>query len=322
MLICLLASHTLMAHELRPAYLELREVTPDIYDVLWQVPSIVDSSFALHVLLPDGCRQTLEPAAQAVGRETQERWQVRCEGGFAGKPIEIQGLEATRIDVLARLEPISGESQTARLTPSDPVWAVPASPSQLEVARTYTVLGIEHILLGIDHLLFVLALIMLVKGCKLLAGTITAFTVAHSITLGLATLGYIHVPVPPVEACIALSIVFVAAEIIRGEQGSPGLTERQPWVVAFTFGLLHGLGFASALSEVGLPQQAIPVALLFFNVGVELGQLSFVVVVLASVQLLRRSSMPLPEFAWRLVPYAIGPIAMYWVIERTLGFVS
>ena len=182
-------------------------------------------------------------------------------------------MPVTRIDVLVRLERADGSVQLGRVLPFDPRFVVTASPGAYEVAQTYTVLGIEHILAGFDHLLFVLALVILVKGVRRLIATVTAFTVAHSLTLVAATLGWLHVSGPPVEAAIALSIVFVAGEIIRARQCKPGLTQRYPWVVAFTFGLLHGLGFAGALVEVGLPQLSIPVALLFFNVGVEIGQL-------------------------------------------------
>ena len=182
------------------------------------------------------------------------------------------------------------------------------------------VLGVEHILLGIDHLLFVLALLLVVKGWRKLIGTITAFTIAHSITLVLATLDLVHIPGPPVEAVIALSIVFVAAEIIRSRQGKPGLTERWPWVVAFTFGLLHGFGFAGALSEVGLPQTSIPIALLMFNVGVEAGQLLFVSAMLVVYLASSRIPIKVPEWGWRLPPYAIGSIAAFWMVERIVGF--
>jgi len=174
--------------------------------------------------------------------------------------------------------------------------------------------------LGADHLLFVFGLVLLVKDWKRLVGTITAFTVAHSITLAAATLGFVHVPGPPAEACIALSIMFVAAEIIRGRQGQPGLTQRAPWVVAFAFGLLHGVGFAGALSEAGLPQRGIPLALLFFNVGVELGQLAFIAVVLGLTTAMRYLMVRTPAWGWRLVPYTIGSVAMFWVIHRVAAF--
>ena len=201
--------------------------------------------------------------------------------GFAGETIAIDGLAASRTDVLVRIERLSGETSTARLTPASPSFEVPAATGSAQVAAAYLWLGVEHILLGIDHLLFVLALIMLVRGWKRIALTVTAFTVAHSITLGAATLGFLHVPGPPVEAAIALSIALVAAEIVNSARGRRKPHRPLPWLVAFAFGLLHGLGFAGALSEVGLPDHAIPVALLFFNLGVELGQLLFIAAVLA-----------------------------------------
>jgi hydrogenase/urease accessory protein HupE len=249
-----------------------------------------------------------------------ERWRIQRAGGLEGQRIHIDGLASTKTDVLARVEHSNGVTQTARVLPHSPGFVVEAAPSGWQVSATYLTLGIEHILLGIDHLLFVLALVLLVKGRKRLVGAITAFTLAHSITLAAATLGFVHVPGPPVEACIALSIVFVAAEIVRGRDGKPGLTERAPWVVAFTFGLLHGLGFAGALSEVGLPPRAIPLALLFFNAGVELGQLLFISGVLAIAGAIRRLPRRAPAWGWRVVPYAVGGVAMFWVIERVAAF--
>jgi hydrogenase/urease accessory protein HupE len=223
-----------------------------------------------------------------------------------------------------RLERADGSVQLGRVLPLDPRFVVTASPDAFEVVQTYTVLGIEHILTGFDHLLFVLALVILVKGVRRLIATVTAFTVAHSLTLVAATLGWVHVPGPPVEAAIALSIMFVAAEIVHSRQGMNGLTERFPWIVAFTFGLLHGFGFASALSQVGLPQTAIPVALLFFNVGVEIGQLLFIAFVFAVIalarQVLRRFAMPQPAWTWRVPPYAIGSVAAFWAIQRIVAF--
>jgi hydrogenase/urease accessory protein HupE len=192
------------------------------------------------------------------------------------------------------------------------------------VASTYVSIGIGHILLGFDHLLFVLALVMIVKSTRRLLVTVTAFTVAHSITLSLATLGVLHGPGPPVEASIALSIVFVASEIIHQRQGREGLTARSPWVVAFAFGLLHGLGFAGALAEVGLPENSIPLALLFFNIGVEVGQVLFIVAVLATYRLLAKLLAGRFDLA-RLTPvpaYAIGALASYWLFERVSGFWS
>ena len=187
---------------------------------------------------------------------------------------------------------------------------------------TYLELGVEHILLGIDHLLFVLALLLIVKGWGRLVGTITAFTISHSITLAAATLGFVSVPQAPVEAIIAMSIMFVASEIIHARQGRPGITEDKPWIVAFVFGLLHGFGFAGALTEVGLPEQSIPLALLFFNIGVELGQLLFVGACLIVFALTRPLHGRIPSGSWRLAPYAIGSLAAFWTIERIVGFWS
>lgn len=310
-----------LAHEVRPAYLELRETAPEIYDVLWKVPARGENlRLALYVRFPADARDATEPRALFTEAAYVERWRIHRPGGLAGQDVTIEGLTATKVDALIRVTDLEGVTQTTRATPDSPTVTIAATASRWQVAGTYLVLGVEHILLGIDHLLFVLALVLLVRGWRKLVATITAFTVAHSITLALATLGFVHVPGPPVEACIALSIVFVAAEIIHSRQGRPGLTDRAPWVVAFTFGLLHGLGFAGALSEVGLPQHAIPIALLFFNVGVELGQLAFVVVVLGVLAAARRLPPRVPAWGWRVAPYAIGSVAMFWVLERTAGF--
>jgi hydrogenase/urease accessory protein HupE len=220
-------------------------------------------------------------------------------------------------DVLVRIAFADGTTWMQRLTPGDPAMRIPVRESSLTVAGIYLGLGIEHILTGIDHLLFVLALLLITGGGLKLVRTVTAFTVAHSITLALATLGFVDVPQQPVEAVIALSIVFVAAEILRSRKGQMGITERAPWIVAFTFGLLHGFGFAGALTEVGLPQGDIPLALLFFNAGVETGQLIFIAAVLIFIATGRRIWRSLlPHWAGMVAPYAIGGIAMFWVIQR------
>jgi hydrogenase/urease accessory protein HupE len=313
------------AHEVRPAYLELHQTGPETHDALWKVPGLGENlRLGLYVELPAGCANVTEVRASMVNNAYSERWTVNCAGGLTGGTIHIAGLTATTTDVLVRLERMDGTMQVTRLTPSAPSFVVEAAPRAMQVARTYLVLGVEHILGGIDHLLFVLALLILVKGTRRLIATVTAFTVAHSLTLAGATLGFVHVPGPPVEAAIALSILFVAAEIIRSGQGVAGLTERFPWVVAFAFGLLHGLGFASALNEVGLPQAAIPVALLFFNVGVEIGQLLFIASVFTVIafarRVTRRIEVSRPAWAWRIPPYAIGSVASFWIIQRIAAF--
>jgi hydrogenase/urease accessory protein HupE len=317
--------HSAFAHEVRPAYLELRQTGTETYDVLWKVPGKGDNlRLGLFVELPEGSSNVTEPRASMVNNAYSERWTLKRPGGLSGGIIHIAGLSSTMTDVLVRLERLDGSTQVTRLTPSSSSYMVQAAPAAGQVAVTYLKLGVEHILGGIDHLLFVLALLILVKGMRRLIATVTAFTVAHSLTLAGATLGFVHVPGPPVEAAIALSIVFVATEIIHRRQGRVGLTERFPWIVAFTFGLLHGFGFASALSEVGLPQSAMPVALLFFNVGVEIGQLLFIAAVFTVIMLAREISHRLrfsqPAWAWRIPPYAIGSLAMFWVIQRVTAF--
>jgi hydrogenase/urease accessory protein HupE len=273
------------ADEFRPAYLQLHQVDDTRYDVLWKVPALDESVvFKVAPLFPAGAQATTPVKSIYAGGAVVRRWRMEIEGGLSGKTIEFSNPSGSRLDVLVRLERADGSAQLGRvLLPLEPGFLVTASPGAFEIIRTYTALGIEHILTGFDHLLFVLALVLLVQGARRLVATVTAFTLAHSLTLAAATLGWMEVAGPPVEAAIALSIVFVAAEIVRSRQGRPGLTQRYPWVVAFVFGLLHGLGFASALAEVGLPQLAVPTALLFFNVGVELGQLVFIAVVLAII---------------------------------------
>ncbi len=320
------------AHEVRPGYLALRQTDAVTYSVLWKVPAIGDRRLSIHPKFPENCTPIAEPVKFEAAGSYNERATLSCKGGIVGGTIAIDGLAATVTDVIVRLSRMDNSVQTVRLTPSAPSFIVETVPGQWEVAATYLKLGVEHILLGIDHLLFVLALLILVKGWRRLVGTITAFTIAHSITLAAATLGFVQVPRPPVEAVIALSIVFVAGEIIHRRQGRPGLTERWPWVVAFIFGLLHGLGFASALNEVGLPQHAIPVALLFFNVGVEIGQLFFIgciLTMIACAVLMAKSQNRNGDIAKRafaasdaVAAYIIGTVAAFWLVERTLGFLA
>ncbi len=309
------------AHEMRPAYLEIRESAPGIYDVLWKVPARgTDQRLSLNLRFADDVEVLAEPVSGFTAGAHIQRMRIRRTGGLTGTPVTIDGLSSTYTDALLRLERLDGTELTRRLTPDKPAYIFEANPGPGQVAWTYFVLGVEHILLGIDHLLFVLALLLVVAGWKKLVGTITAFTAAHSITLALATLGFVHVPGPPVEAIIALSIVFVAAEIIRGRQGNPGLTARAPWLVAFTFGLLHGFGFAGALTGIGLPEQAVPLALLFFNLGVELGQLLFITTIGLVILSARRFSFPQPTWAWRVAATGIGGMASFWLIDRVTGF--
>jgi hypothetical protein len=246
-----------------------------------------------------------------------ERWTVKKPGGLSGGTITISGLSATLTDVLVRLENLDGSVEIARLTPSKPSYVISASPAKRDTAITYVKLGIEHILQGLDHLLFVLVLIIVAGGTVTLLKAVTAFTIAHSITLSLAVLGFVKVPQAPVEAAILLSIIFGASEIIRSQEGKRGLADTFPWLIAFVFGLLHGFGFAGALSEIGLPQRDIPLALFSFNIGVELGQLIFIAAVLCTKYLV--SGLFAPKWAFltsRLLLYGIGSISTAWLFAR------
>jgi hydrogenase/urease accessory protein HupE len=326
----LLLAQPVRADELRPGYLELRQTTSDTYSLLFKIPARgEDLRLAIYVKLPEGTRDIGMPRKSFGDGAYVERRTIRRDGGLAGHAVTIEGLSATSTDVLVRIESLAGAIQTERLSPTKTAFVIQATPGAGEVAATYLRLGVEHILFGFDHLLFVLALVILVRDWRRVAVTVTAFTGAHSVTLAAATLGFVHVPGPPVEAAIALSIVLVAAEIVNARNGVPSVTARLPWLVAFSFGLLHGLGFAGALAEVGLPQHAIPVALLFFNVGVEIGQLVFVAAVLSSIWLLRHAAAKLWEarFVTRAFDrldtgfaYGIGVVAAYWLVERTAAF--
>lgn len=328
-LLCTMAPGA-FAHEVRPAYLEMKQTSAESYDVLWKVPGRGDNlRLGLYVEFPTDVVNVTVPRAAMISNAFTERWTIRRSGGISDATIRIAGLSATMTDVLVRIERLDGTTQVTRLTPSAPSFVVKAAPRALEVARTYTTLGVEHILTGFDHLLFVLALLIITRGGAKLVKTVTAFTVAHSITLSASTLGFVHIPQQPVEAVIALSIVFVAAEILRTSEGRESLAARAPWIVAFTFGLLHGFGFAGALSEIGLPQGNIPLALLFFNLGVEIGQLLFIGVALVAVVVARLAVTKIAHMirgpfvtraANALAAYTIGGTAMFWVIERVAAF--
>ncbi len=309
------------AHESRPGYLELQETSPAVFDVLWRRPAKGEMVLSMQPQLPVHCvqqgarKQLLQPGALV------ERWTINCGStGLAGQSLRIAGLELTLTDVLVRLALADGSVYTQILKPSTTSMTLQSTPSAWQTASDYIVLGIEHILGGIDHLLFVLALLIIVKGTRRLIATVTAFTVAHSLTLVAATLGWVHVPIQPVEAVIALSIVLVASEILHARQGRSSITQRWPWVVAFAFGLLHGFGFAGALSEVGLPQTEVPLALLMFNVGVEIGQLLFVATVLLSLAIVRRTRLTWPAWMELIPPYIIGSFAMMWLFQRIATF--
>jgi hypothetical protein len=323
-LAALLAAAPAFAHRLSPAFFGLTETAPDVYAVQWKVSISGGLASALAPKVPAGCALAGEVRTYVVNEDVRfQHGTLACPGGLGGREIRIDGLELTQTDVLLHVDYLDGTASNQRLTPAAPSAVIPAVTSALDVVRAYTALGIEHILGGVDHLLFVLALLLLVRGLGRLVATVTAFTVAHSVTLAAATLGFVHVPSAPVEATIALSILFLASELARqqlaGGASRADLTARFPWVVAFSFGLLHGFGFAGALSEVGMPAKAVPLALLFFNVGVELGQLAFIAAVLAVGWAIRRAAFVAPRGWPRAAAYGIGSVAAFWFVQRTVA---
>ena len=319
-LVQMIIGSSAMAHELRPAYLDMRETATNEFAVLWKVPALDDLRLGLYVRLPDVCKAKTETVRTIHDGAYFERWSVACPNGLKGQEIVIDGLRSTVTDALARIEYRDGTKQIARLTPEKPTLLVASGQSGLEVAETYFLLGVDHILTGFDHLLFVLALLLLIHDRWMLVKTVTAFTIAHSITLAGATLGYISLPQKPVEATIALSIAFVASELVKARSGERRLSEDYPWIVAFVFGLLHGFGFAGALKEAGLPQTDISLALLTFNLGVEAGQLTFIA---AALVVFRAASIlvTVPIAPARLsAAYLIGTTSMVWLISRFSNF--
>jgi hypothetical protein len=326
LIIWLAAFASAMAHALQPGFLDIRALGDERYAIGWKVPQVAGTAMPMSPVLPEPCAQRAPPGLTFAEEAFSARWTTRCEGGLEGRSIAVEGLEHTSTDVLVRYAPAQAPTLTLRLTPERTGATIPRAPGLGEIVKTYTVLGIEHILLGIDHVLFVLALVLLVGGGWKLIKTITAFTLAHSITLSAAALGYVTLPGPPVEAVIALSIVYLAHELAVRDPRSPRLAERRPWLVAFPFGLLHGLGFASALAELGLPHTEIPAALLAFNVGVEIGQLLFVFALFALRAALRRLlphrlvSGSAARVSSQVVLYAVGSLSSFWLIQRVAGF--
>ena len=310
------------AHEMRPAYLAMKESADGVFDVSWKVPALGDQRMGLYARLPANCVPKSDPIASIVDSAYTEHWTAICSEGLKDQTVTIDGLTATLTDVLVRIAWRDGSVEIARLTPEAPSFVTKGAQTGWEVAATYFRLGVDHILSGLDHLLFVFALILLIHDRWMLVKTITAFTVAHSITLAGATLGLFSLPQKPVEAAIALSIVFLAVELAKSKPGELRLSERLPWLVAFAFGLLHGFGFAGALMETGLPQSDVPLALLTFNLGVEAGQLMFVALVLLVFRAFRAIvSGPLPALRL-LAAYGIGTASMLWLISRVASFGS
>jgi len=309
-------SPALQAHETRPAYLQIDETQPDNYAIVWRTPVSAGMRLPILLQLPKATKNVATPTTQELTDSLVERRSIRVEGGLGGQRIEFVGLQATITDVLVRVHLLDGRSWSTIVRPSQAWIEIKPTQGRLGTAGTFIAQGIRHILFGADHLLFVLGLLLIVKDRWMLVKTVSAFTLAHSITLALATLGYASVPVAPLNAAIALSILFLGPEIVRIWRGQTSFTIRHPWVVAFAFGLLHGFGFASALTSAGLPRAELPLALLSFNVGVEIGQLAFVLLVLLLERAFRILQIHWPRWAAALPGYAVGCVGAFWSIQR------
>ncbi len=322
LLLCVFVCAQGWAHEIRPGYLELKEQSARSFLVLWKGPAKGNLRLRLNPIFPGSCRQTTPGSANAAPGAIVERWSLHCEDGLEGKVIAIEGLETTLTDVLVRVELANGATQTHLLRPTATSVKIDSAADGSIPVVGYLRLGIEHIILGVDHLLFALGLLLIIRDRWMLVKTITSFTLAHSITLAIATLGYASAPIEPLNAAIALSILFLGPEIVRSWRGQTSLTIRRPWLVAFAFGLLHGFGFASGLTTMGLPESTIPFVLLLFNLGVEAGQILFVVLVVVLERSFVQLEIRWPRWVQALPGYAVGSLGAFWTIQRTAVLVG
>lgn len=311
------------AHEVRPALVQIRETGPTAYEVVWKRPVVGDMALRLVPHLSGGALEKPPTLEQAAPGYVTRVWRVRDGPPLEGQVLEVEGLSQSVTDVIVRVTARDGRTLDHVLKPAQPKFTLSLAPAAGVAVPAYLVLGVEHILIGIDHLLFVLGLLLLIGPNWRLVKAITGFTVAHSITLALAALGYISFPSAAIEALVALSILFVAVELMPARRAAGGLAQRRPWLIAFVFGLLHGMAFAGVLADIGLPPDAAPQALLLFNVGVEIGQLVFIGAVLglmaAGRWLLRARHWTTPRWAALAPAYLIGSLSAYWMIERTLA---
>lgn len=318
-MLLILAPVMLRAHEIRPGYLEITEDSRHHVHILWKQPIMGEVAVRLVPHLSSGWLDKAEFAFSNTDAYLIREWNVPPSGvALTGQTVTIEGLDRTMTDVLLRVTFADGGSLTKMLSPLEPSFTITRETKEAVDRFGYFRLGVEHILYGVDHLLFVFGLLLIVRGPSMLLKTITAFTVAHTITLGLATFGVVRVPALPVEAVISLSIIFLASEIVKQQRGIDTLTSRAPWVVAFSFGLLHGFGFAGTLTRIGIPHADVPLALLLFNCGVEVGQLTFVLIYVLFTQSLRTLEISWPAALKRIPPYAIGSIASFWFLQRCL----
>ncbi|NQZ99218.1 MAG: HupE/UreJ family protein [Myxococcales bacterium] len=313
------------AHVFAPALLELRELDEQfgrhVTSVRWKQPRVRATGSLLEPVLPDDCVAG-QPQSVIEGTGLVSTWTLECPRTLVGERIAVEGIAESGADVLLRIALEDGRTLTHILKADQPEFLVPERQTALSVFVGYTRIGIEHILSGWDHLLFVLGLVLLVGWGRKLLWTVTAFTLGHSVTLALAVLGFVKFPPQPIEALIAFSIYLLAVELARRNVNRKSLMDRMPWIVAGGFGLLHGLGFAGALQQVGLPQGEIPLALFAFNVGIELGQLAFVALILVTWAAVRAVPFEWPRWAARVPAYGIGPLAAYWFFERVAGSIG
>ena len=316
LLLIMIVPQRVSAHEIRPAFLEIKQTASDRYDLLWRIPITAGMRLPIVLTIP-GARNLRSPTTEEFSDSIVERRSIDVgPNGLAGEHIEFVGLQLTITDVLVRVQMLDGREWTTIARPSQPWVEIGASQTWLDVAGNYIVEGIRHILFGADHMLFVLGLLLIVKDRWMLLKTVSAFTVAHSITLAIATLGYAEVPVLPLNAAIALSILFLGPEIVRSWRGETSFTIEHPWVVAFAFGLLHGFGFASVLTSAGLPRHELPLALVSFNVGVELGQVGFIGIILALESSFRVLEVRWPRWVQLLPGYTVGSLGAFWTVQR------
>lgn len=317
-----LAGFGVSAHENLPASLILQEQGAQVFGVRWRIPQTQGKAPDVEPVFPADCALLSPPAELTAPGARLRQWQIRCDQGLrSGATIAFAGLPLAMVDVVVRVQYLDGSSESHIARTREPSVEMGRAPAEALAASSYFGLGVEHILFGVDHLLFVLCLLMLVPGLPALLKAITAFTLAHSITLALSALQVVQVPLPPVEAAIALSILFLARELALKHNyhishTDAGLALQRPWAVAFVFGLLHGFGFAGALAEIGLPQGDIPMALLLFNLGVEAGQVAFVAGVVGVLALLRRWHPVWPQWVIPLPVYAVGAVSGFWWLQR------
>lgn len=319
LLFALFCAMPLHADELRPGYLEFTQKSASDWTLVWKSPVRGGFTPAMLPSLPEGCAIAGVPSREFANGTVVTAFDIVCTGDVSGRAIGLDNFDAAQSDVLVRVVPLARPVQALRLTPAEPSVLIRAKPDRWQVAQTYFVTGIDHIVFGYDHLLFVVALVLLLSGVWTVVKAVTAFTIAHSLTLIGTTLGFVGLPQRPVESVIALSILFLAVEIAKRKPDEPRLSERVPWIVAFAFGLLHGFGFAGALKEIGLPESDVPTALLTFNLGVETGQLAIVAATVAALAIVRQWSQSMQAIFIKSATYAIGMIASFWFIERTFS---